>query len=198
MAYWILKLENDMDHDSISQIKPAAGDTPLVVLFRHNLWANLRLIDACAALDTAQSAVTMTGTYGSIFDTLHHIARAEQSYLGILTGRPPETRLRLDRATNMVEIQEQARLAGEGLIAYAAGVAPSDVGYSDDDEDENLVWPIPAGMLLTQVINHATEHRAQIMTILTQQGIEPPDLSGWKFMDHTTTVTPIPRPKPAE
>ena len=187
-----------MDHDSISQIKPAAGDTPLVVLFRHNLWANLRLIDACAALDTAQSAVTMTGTYGSIFDTLHHIARAEQSYLGILTGRPPETRLRLDRATNMVEIQEQVRLAGEGLIAYAAGVAPSDVGYSDDDEDENLVWPIPAGMLLTQVINHATEHRAQIMTILTQQGIEAPELSGWKFMDHTTTVTPIPRPKPAE
>ncbi|MCB8935825.1 MAG: hypothetical protein H6663_10200 [Candidatus Promineofilum sp.] len=73
------------------------------------MWANLRLIDACAALDTAQSAVTMTRTYGSIFDTLHHIARAEQSYLGILTGRPPETRLRLDRATNMVEIQEQAR-----------------------------------------------------------------------------------------
>lgn len=186
--------------DTRAQPKPEqpAGDIPFVVLFRHNLWANLRLIDACAALEVAQLAVTATGTYGSIYDTLHHIARAEQSYLMILTGRQPETRLRFDRATNMAEIREQARLAGEGFIAYAASVAPSDVGYADDDEDENLVWPIPAGMVLTQVVNHATEHRAQIMTILTQQAIEPPDLSGWAFIDNTVTITPIPRPKPAE
>ncbi len=70
----------------------------------------------------------------------------------------------------MAEIREQARLAGEGFIAYAASVAPSDVGYADDDEDENLVWPIPAGMVLTQVVNHATEHRAQIMTIADPTG----------------------------
>lgn len=187
-----------MEQHSTPQVKPAPDDTPLVVLFRHNLWANLRLMDACLVLDAAQLSETAGGTYGTIYDTLHHIARAEQSYLIILTGRQPETRLRFDRATNMAEIREQARLAGEGMIAYAARVAPSDVGYSDDDEDENLVWPIPAGMLLTQVINHATEHRAQIMTILTQQGIEPPDLSGWAFMDNTVTVTPMPRPKPAE
>jgi uncharacterized damage-inducible protein DinB len=37
--------------------------------------------------------------------------------------------------------------------------------------------------LLTQAINHSTEHRAQIATILTQQGIEPPDMSGWAYME---------------
>ncbi len=49
---------------------------------------------------------------------------------------------------------------------------------------------MPSGLILTQAINHATEHRAQIMTILTQLGIEPPDLSGWAFSN--TFVTPIP------
>ena len=38
-------------------------------------------------------------------------------------------------------------------------------------------------ILLTQAINHATEHRAQIMTILTQLGIQPPNLDSWSYFD---------------
>ena len=38
-----------------------------------------------------------------------------------------------------------------------------------------------AGLLLLQAVNHATEHRSQIATILTQLGVEPPDMSGWRF-----------------
>lgn len=36
-------------------------------------------------------------------------------------------------------------------------------------------------MVLVQAINHATEHRAQIMTTLTQAGVEPPSLDGWTY-----------------
>ena len=39
--------------------------------------------------------------------------------------------------------------------------------------------------LLVQAINHATEHRTQISAIITQLGIEPPDLSGWVYMEET-------------
>lgn len=185
-----------MNLNTHSPLASQGADAPLVVLFRHNLWANLRLIATCAALDADQLAATAAGTYGSIFDTLHHIVRAEQNYLRQLTGREPAVRLRREQAPAIAAIREAARLSGEGLIAYAGVVTSADVGYGDDDEDENLVWPIPAGFLLTQVINHATEHRAQVMTVLTQLGSEPPDLSGWKYLDETVTVTPIPRPKP--
>ena len=41
--------------------------------------------------------------------------------------------------------------------------------------------PIPVGILLIQAINHATEHRAQVATILTQQGSTPPEMDGWTF-----------------
>jgi uncharacterized damage-inducible protein DinB len=34
------------------------------------------------------------------------------------------------------------------------------------------------------VINHATEHRAQIMAILTQLGITPPELDSWSYFDY--------------
>jgi uncharacterized damage-inducible protein DinB len=32
-------------------------------------------------------------------------------------------------------------------------------------------------------IHHAHEHRTQITTLLGQQGIEPPSLSGWNYFD---------------
>jgi uncharacterized damage-inducible protein DinB len=38
-------------------------------------------------------------------------------------------------------------------------------------------------IILTQVINHATAHSAQVMVMLTQVGTEPPDLQGWSCFE---------------
>ena len=32
-----------------------------------------------------------------------------------------------------------------------------------------------------QAINHATEHRAHVATILSQHGVAPPELDGWTY-----------------
>ena len=42
---------------------------------------------------------------------------------------------------------------------------------------------VPLAIFLTQVINHATEHRAQIMVMLTQLGVEPPNIDSWSFFE---------------
>ena len=43
--------------------------------------------------------------------------------------------------------------------------------------------PIPGWIIPTQVIDHGREHRTHIATILTQLGIEPPDMDGWQFQE---------------
>jgi uncharacterized damage-inducible protein DinB len=53
----------------------------------------------------------------------------------------------------------------------------------DVDWDDEVV-PIPTAIILTQAINHATEHREQIKIMLTQMGIQPPDVDGWTFFEH--------------
>jgi uncharacterized damage-inducible protein DinB len=45
---------------------------------------------------------------------------------------------------------------------------------------------------MVQVINHATEHREQIKSMLTALGIEPPNIDGWDFGFATNTLVPIP------
>jgi uncharacterized damage-inducible protein DinB len=170
-----------------SQSERPENDLPLVALFRHNLWANLRLLDACVVLDEQQLAATTVGTFGPLYNTLRHIVSAEQSYLRRLTGQQPEPPLRPEDNPDVAALRAYAGHFGQGLISVAASTAPADIVPVEWDEEQ---WPVPASLILTQAINHATEHRAQVMTILTQQGIEPPDLSGWAYIaEHVTPST---------
>lgn len=154
----------------------------LTTLFGHNRWANERLIDLCARLSDEQLDATLLGTFGSIRDTLQHIVSAERSYLSrISTGRPYRRPADAPPLT-LAEMLEWTRASGAGLIEWAPQVQPGDVVEIDWD---GALRDVPKTILLTQAINHATEHRAQVMAILTQLGIEPPELDSWAYFDAT-------------
>jgi uncharacterized damage-inducible protein DinB len=158
-------------------MKPA--DT-LTTLYSHHLWANLLLLEHCARLTPAQLQATGTGAYGTIRDILEHIVTAEKSYFSrISTGQ------RYDRPQDappmtMTEMAESLRTTGAGLIEWAAKVRAEDTVQIDWDGTPR---DVPKTIILTQVINHATEHREQIKAIMTGLGIEPPDLQGWAYFD---------------
>ncbi|MEX2143520.1 MAG: DinB family protein [Anaerolineales bacterium] len=152
----------------------------LTYLFSHNLWANLRILERCAELTGEQLDGSITGTYGSIRDTLQHIVTAEQSYFSrISTGQryphpenaPPMT---------IADMVEAVRTTGAGFIEWAPKIQAGDTVQIDWDGE---LRDVPKSVILTQVINHGTEHRAQIMATMTQLGAEPPDLQSWQYFD---------------
>lgn len=57
----------------------------LLELFRHNLWANGTMVDACRELSAEQLATELPGTYRRLDQTLAHLARALGGYLRTLT-----------------------------------------------------------------------------------------------------------------
>ena len=152
----------------------------ITTLFSHNLWANECLFEICAKLTAEQLDATLTGTYGSIRDTLQHIVIAEQAYFSrISTGqlhRHPDNAPTLTKT----EMMESVRRTGAGFIEWAPKVHADDTVLIDWDSTPREV---PKTIILTQVINHATEHRSQIMAILTQLGIQPPDLDSWTYFN---------------
>ena len=152
----------------------------LTTLFSHHLWANLRLLEQCAELTSEQLDATISGAFGSIRDTLQHIVTAEQSYFSrISTGQRyyrPEDAMPM----TITEMEESVRKTGLGLIEWAQKVQANDKVLIDWDGTPRVV---PKTIILTQAINHATEHRAQIMVIMTQLGIQPPDLDSWTYFD---------------
>ena len=154
----------------------------LTTLFSHNLWANLHLLERCAGLTGEQLAASLSGTYGSIHDTLQHIVTAERSYFSrISTGRPYR-RPKDAPPMTIAEMIESARASGSGLIEGAPKVKVDETVQVDW---EGTPRDVPKTVILTQVINHATEHRAQVMAILTQLGIQPPELDSWTYFDES-------------
>jgi uncharacterized damage-inducible protein DinB len=160
---------------------PADLDHPtLDTLFHHNLWANARLFALCAGLTDTQLDTSIVGAYGSIRATLAHIANAEYSYWHRIATGQPFRRPEGAPAQSMADLQESIQLSGDGLIAAAPTIQAQDTVVVDWDGTPRSV---PKAVILTQAINHATEHRAQIMATLTQLGIQPPDLDGWSYFD---------------
>ena len=155
----------------------------LTTIFSHNLWANLHLFEACAKLTSEQLEATIPGIYGSIQDTLQHIVRAEQSYFSRISTGQPYIRQEDAPPFTFAEMIESIRTTGEGFIEWAAKVQVEDVVEINWD---GVMRDVPKTILLNQVVNHATEHRAQIMTMMTQLGVEPPELDSWTYFDEMT------------
>jgi uncharacterized damage-inducible protein DinB len=151
----------------------------LVELFRHNVWANERLFDACDGLSEAQLDETLFGTFGSIRNTLMHIVGAQERIAAALAGME-QVSVSRERAPfpGLAALREGARTSGEALVDLAA---QAQSGATVTTTWRGEAYTLPVWLLLVQAINHATEHRAQIAAILSQQGLEPPTMDGWTY-----------------
>ena len=155
-------------------------------LFEHNNWANSKIIQACSALSDEQlDAEPQSVTKGSIRQTLTHLVSSQHGYLSLLT-LPVDARRRISPA--FAELQESVRISGEGLLALARGKSNNDLNTRLQTTDGYFVEP---WVVMVQIINHATEHREQIKSMLTTLGVSAPDIDGWDYGEVTNALIPI-------
>jgi uncharacterized damage-inducible protein DinB len=158
----------------------------LVKLFEHNNWANQQIIRTCFALSDEQlDAEPRSATKGSIRLTLSHLVTAQQNYLSLLT-LPIEARR--DLRPTFAELQEAAAVSGEGLLALVRGGSSKTLETKLQTKNGYYMEP---WVVMVQVINHATEHREQINSMLTALGVTPPDLDGWSYGEATHSLIPM-------
>jgi uncharacterized protein YndB with AHSA1/START domain/uncharacterized damage-inducible protein DinB len=164
---------------------PVQSYPVLETLFRHNLWANLELLAVCATLNAEQLQTTVTGVYGSIGETWQHLVHAERSYFTrVSTGQRYRWPAAGDPPLTFAEMAASLRHTGEGLVEWASNVQPDErVEVQWDNGPVQGPVQVPKAVLLAQAINHATEHRAQIMAVLTNLGIQPPELDLWLYFE---------------
>jgi uncharacterized damage-inducible protein DinB len=158
-------------------------ENTLIKLFEHNNWANLRIVEACSALSDEQlDAEPRSVTKGSIRQTLTHLLGSQAGYLSLLT-LPVEARARVSPAA--AEWEESARASGGGLLAYARNESHQNLNARLRTKDGYDVEP---WVVIVQIINHATEHREQICSMLNALGITPPDMDGWAYGEATEAL----------
>jgi uncharacterized damage-inducible protein DinB len=158
----------------------------LARLFEHNNWANQKIIEACLTLTDEQlDAAPQSATEGNIRSTLSHLVSAQHSYLRLLSLPLEE---RKDRVTvEFADLHESLRASGEKLLelAMSASKLPR---TRLQTRDEYYVEP---WVIMVQIINHATEHREQVKSMLTALGVTPPSIDGWDYGQATNALLPI-------
>ena len=155
--------------------------TGLPDFFQYNLWANLRLLDACEHLSDAQLDATTKGLFGSVRETLMHLFAAEEGYARHFnfTGTAPTPRLAdLTTFPGFDELRRRAERSGKELMAIAEQGNLSQILHLDGG-----TYDAPVIVVLIQAVNHAIDHRSQIATLLSQQDVIPPDLDSWLYHD---------------
>lgn len=157
----------------------------LVHMYRHNRWANLRLLDFCAGLPDERLDASAPGLYGRARDTLTHLLAAEGRYVALLTGEMRAVMLsERDAFPGLPALRGHAERTGEALIAIAGESRPDQIlrGVRGGERYE-----MPVSVPLLQAINHATEHRAHVVTSLSGQGVEVPAIDAWAFHEDSPT-----------
>ena len=150
--------------------------TGLSDFFQYNLWANLRLLDACTHLSDAQLDATIKGTFGSVRETLMHLFAAEEGYVYDITDIAPTPQLReFTTFAGIDELRQRAERSGKALITIAEQRNLSEILHFDG------TYEAPVIIVLIQALNHAIDHRSQIATLLSLQDLEPPRLDGWGY-----------------
>jgi len=144
--------------------------------FAHHVWATIRVLDACAALDDAQLATAVPGTYGSILDTLRHLVDGDVFYLDVLGGGAPEP---FDRQGSDIPTLRAVMEAHDPVWQRLVAGDPDPTAVVVEYEDSGYETHAPLGIRLAQALYHGTDHRSQICTALTALGIEPPAIEVW-------------------
>ncbi len=157
----------------------------LIKIFEHNNWANQKVLEVCLTLNDAQlDAPPQSATEGSIRSTLVHLVGSQSGYLQLLT-LPVAERVRETPA--LAEMQDSLIKSGAGLLAL---LKDDSTVFAPKLETRDGYWVEP-WVILVQIINHATEHREQIKSMLTAMGITPPEIDGWDYGFETKALAPM-------
>ena len=160
-------------------------ENSLMKLFEHNNWANMQIIQACYALTDEQlDAAPKSATQGNIRSTLMHLVSAQRGYLALLT-LPVEARPTTPLTYN--ELQESARLSGEGLLALMR----DENNFPRTRLQTRDGFYVEPWVIMVQILNHATEHREQIKSMLSALGVTPPNIDGWDYGEVTDSLVPL-------
>jgi uncharacterized damage-inducible protein DinB len=161
---------------------------------QHDVWATGKLIERCRKLTPEQLELTTTGVYGTVRGTLQHIVSADESYLVRLSGKTlHDTAFRANDPATLDDIAKHLEHVKAAISSLFSGpqldadrlLTDTPLRAPDAPRFEMSTW-VPAA----QLIYHGVDHRSQIDTILSVNGLETLDLQVWPYATELGATRP--------
>jgi len=152
--------------------------TNFQLLANFNTWANTKIFSSCKELDDTEYKKDRGAFFSSIHGTLNHLLVVDRAYISRMEGKVYslksldqilfESLLQLEEA----RIKEDKRLV-DLVNSLSEESIHKEITYKGF-ETGNTTYTI--NMILITLFNHQTHHRGQIHNMLSQAGVNPPQI----------------------
>ncbi|MCF8532505.1 MAG: DinB family protein [Reyranella sp.] len=145
---------------------------------RYNRLANETLYEACAVLSDEERRRDLGAFFRSVHGTLNHLLLGDRIWMARFEGGAhPSTGLDAILYDDYAALRE-ARVAMDArieafVLELPPGFAAGSIRYINN---AGITSRDPLDVLLPHFFNHQTHHRAQVHTLLSQLGRDPPVL----------------------
>lgn len=151
-------------------------------LFAYHAWARERLLESLGSLSSEQLTKDLTSSFPGIQATVVHMVGAEDIWLRRLTKQKADHFLTPADLPSFADIKARWTKIGSDFAGLLATL-------NDKKLDETISFKNSKGADVSQkvwqalqhIVNHASYHRGQIVTMMRQLGATPPntDLIGF-------------------
>jgi uncharacterized damage-inducible protein DinB len=144
-------------------------------LIDYHYWARDRLLDAVDALTPEQFSRDLGSSFRSVRETLIHLYSADWVWHSRWIGHSPTQHLSSEPFTDQAAVR-RLWSEHEALVrAHTAGLDEDTVAAVLDYRLFNgTAGASPVWQMVQHVVNHASYHRGQVVTMLRQLGAAPP------------------------
>lgn len=141
--------------------------------YDYNAWADQRTLTATARLDQDAFTRPLGSSFSSVRDTLAHILGAHWIWLERWLGRFPTALLNAADFPTVESLRSRWKTVEQDRDRFIQGLTPEDLHRSLaylNRTGERYAYPLWQQMV--HVVNHASYHRGQVVTMLRQLGAE--------------------------
>lgn len=158
------------------------------LLFDYSYWATTRVLNAAAHLDQEQYIAPGTASHGSLRDTLAHTLAAEMTWRRrCQEGFSPTSLPGGADFPTLARLQQTWQAEESAMRGYLATLDDADLDtIIHYKTTKGVPLQYPLWHLLTHVVNHGTQHRAEAAILLTNFGHSPGDLDLILFLHQRT------------
>jgi uncharacterized damage-inducible protein DinB len=151
----------------------------------YNHWANLQLADAATDLDKKQFYKVLISSFPSVHKTLIHILWAEELWVERWQGRSFIPALDPEDYPTLESIKEKIESLYQDQIQYLNNLNPeSEDQYVSYINFRGEKWDYTLRQMVQHLTFHSAFHRGQLVTLLRQLGVNPPNTDYLMFIDY--------------
>lgn len=156
-------------------------------LVAYSSWASNRVFDAVGAIPEADVARDLKSSHRSILGTLVHMVSAERIWLARLQGAAEAPILKEADTPTLAALRAVWEQVGYDMAKYLGGITDKKLGDPiKASSPRGEVYTHQVSHVLSHVVDHSTYHRGQVITLMRQLGVVPPNTGMITFFRETS------------